>query len=217
MDQDGNQVPTGDSNQSNSGASGTGQQLDPAKQLELLQSRIDAFEKQLRGQQKGTDKEIGRVKAEVNDISGKIGRILELNGKGLDQNAIERELKLDALVGTESPAPAAPAPDKAVSGQSLDADSLLSTLKFVENDPALAALKIKYAGDPQSLVKAAADLRIQQLTIPPAGPAGALLPQGGTSPVGPDMQAKIDELAKLQKTPTQNREAIKKLKAELGW
>ena len=86
--------------------------------------------------------------------------------------------------------------------------------------PALAALRIKYAGNPQGLATAAADLRLSQLTGPKPTPATLPPQQQGMPNVSQTAAEKIALLEEYQKFPTKHRAEITRLTAELeamGW
>jgi len=151
-------------------------QLSKEDVLALVQ-RLDAAEKQLKGLQKGTDKQIGQVRDDVK-------RILELNAKGLDEGAIHRELLIDRVLADQS-APIAPADGKQLPSEpSFDVETVVKAMDFPENDVAVAALKKAYEGKPSQLIAELAKLKVTQASTKPAGPAGALPPSGGLSAGG---------------------------------
>lgn len=102
-------------------------------------------------------------------------------------------------------------------GAALDTETVITSLKFQPNDPALAALKIKFSGDPQGLVKAAADLRLSQLQTPSPTPGTGLSQSGaaisGLTPEQSDQ--KLLQLQDLYKNYSQNKPAITVLENEL--
>ena len=211
---DGNsQAGTGAAEQPTSPTSPAGSQQLP-DYVTALQSQVEQLTGMMKGLQKGTDKQIGQVR-------GDIKRILELGSKGLDEGAIQRELFIDQMMnGQPQNAPAQPPAGSEQKGTSLDVDTVVASLQFQPNDPALAALKIKFSSDPQGLVKAAADLRLSQLQTPNPSPATLPSVQGNLQGISETAQAKIDRLQELQKSPSKNRMEIIRLTAELeasGW
>jgi hypothetical protein len=177
-----------------------------------LQSQVAELTTQLRGIQKGTDKQIGQVR-------GDIKRILELKEKGLDETGIQRELFLDQLMTGQN----APVQQPIGNGQQpnavIDVESVVTSLQFQPNDPALAALKKKYASDPQGLLKAAADLRLGQLSSPNPNPATAPSLTSSTPPPPPpniDVEALQQEQSKLMREPSKNYKRLNEIKQDLA-
>lgn len=95
-----------------------------------------------------------------------------------------------------------------------DVEAVITSLQFQANDPALAALKIKHAGNPQTLVQAAADLRLSQLQSPPT-PATALSQAGGQINSGTDYDALAAEYDQLSLNPAANFERMTQIRQEL--
>ncbi len=100
----------------------------------------------------------------------------------------------------------------------LDAEAVINSLKFEPNDPALAALKIKHANNPQALIQAAADLRIAQVSSPTPSPATQLSQNNGSPNTGLSAE-QIDQkslrLEELYKNYSFNRTEIATIEAEL--
>lgn len=206
------QAPTGATEQPTSSTSGAQGQPLP-DYVTALQGQIEQLSGMVKGIQKGTDKQIGQVR-------GDIKRILELSGKGLDETGIQRELFLDQLMSGQNTPVQPPAGSGKTPDAGLDVDSMVTALQFQPNDPALAALKIKYMDNPKELVKAAADLRLSQLQTPNPTPATSPSMQGNSPAVSQSAQQKIERLTELQKNPSKNRMEIIRLTAELeasGW
>ena len=163
----------------------------------------------VKGIQKGTDKQIGQVR-------GDIKRILELGSKGLDEGAIQRELFIDQMMtGQTQNAPAQPPAGSEHKGTNLDVDTVVASLQFQPNDPALAALKIKYSSDPQGLVKAAADLRLSQLQTPNPSPGTGIPPSGGQPPSSPNWDALATEYEELSRNPAANFKRMTEIQQEM--
>ena len=102
-------------------------------------------------------------------------------------------------------------------GAALDAEAVITSLKFEPNDPALAALKIKHAANPQALVQAAADLRLSQLTSPSPTP-GTALSQTGNATTGLTEDQIAEKgllLEQLYKNYSQNRPQIEAILKDL--
>lgn len=204
------QAGTGAAKQPTSPTSPDGSQPLP-DYVTALQSQVEQLTGMVKGIQKGTDKQIGQVR-------GDIKRILELGSKGLDEGAIQRELFIDQMmIGQTQNAPAQPHAGSEQKGTSLDVDTVVASLQFQPNDPALAALKIKFSNDPQGLVKAAADLRLSQLQTPSPTPGTGLSQSGaaisGLTPEQSDQ--KLLQLQDLYKNYSQNKSAITVLENEL--
>jgi len=210
------QEPTGAVEQPTSPTSGTPAQPLP-DYVTALQSQIAELTGLVKGVQKGTDKQIGQVRTDVK-------RILELKESGMSELQIQRELQLDALLSGQ-PTQNAPVQQPTGSGQpqnaGVDVEAVVKSLQFQPNDPALAALRIKYAASPQDLINAAADLRLSQLKTPNPTPGNLPSLQGNPDAAGgPNTQQMIDRLEELQISPTKNRAEIIRLTAELearGW
>lgn len=149
-----------------------------------LQQQIAQFETQLRGIQSGADKQISQVRGDVK-------RILELSQKGLDESQIQRELWIDAQMTQPPNSQALPPAGTGPKGQGIDTEGLLAALQFPPNDPALAALRIRHAADPQAFITAAASLRLSQLQSPNPSP-GTGLPSDSSAP---GAQVNLDALA----------------------
>lgn len=200
---------SGAAEQPTSQASSSGSQLLP-DYVTALQSQIADVTNLVKGIQKGTDKQIGQVR-------GDIKRILELSSKGLDEGAIQRELFIDQMMtGQNQNAPVQPPAGSELSkNTSLDVDTVVSSLQFQSNDPALAALKIKFSSDPLGLVKAAADLRLSQLQTPNPSP-GTGLPPGGGQPNSPtNWDALANEYEELSKNPAANFKRMTEIQQEM--
>lgn len=179
---DGNLNSAGEQEQSTSAASQSASQLSQ-DDIKALVHRLDETEKQLKGLQKGTDKQIANVRDDVK-------RILELKESGLNDKQIERELMIDQLLGrSASPAPVAPTPQPA--GNAIDVETVVKAMQFDENDVAVAAVKKAYANDPQTLISQLAQLKITQAKQT-SSPATALPPVGGTG----GGQQSVDSLTK---------------------
>jgi DNA repair exonuclease SbcCD ATPase subunit len=99
----------------------------------------------------------------------------------------------------------------------VDVETTVKKLQFADNDPALAALRIKHANNPTEFLNAAAELRISQLQTPSLTPA-TTLPQTGT-PMGrmTDDQVieKSAQLEELYKNYSRNKPQIEALEKEL--
>jgi hypothetical protein len=178
-----------------------------------LQSQIAELTKVVRGVQSGADKQIGQVRSDVK-------RILELKEQGLSESQIHRELWIDQqMSGQSAPAPQPSNGNGQPAGAGFDAEPLIATLKFEPNDPALAALRIKYAGNPQGLATAAADLRLSQLNSPKPTPGTSIPPSNGNALQGSmtpqEMEAKSARLLRLYDNYTANKPEIETLEKEL--
>lgn len=200
---------TGAAEQPTSPASTPGSQPLPDYVL-AMQKQIEDVTKLVNGIQKGTDKQIGQVR-------GDIKRILELKEQGLTEPQIQRELWIDQQMNGQN-APVQQPVGNEPKNAGIDAESVLTSLQFQPNDPALAALRIKYQGDQNALVKAAADLRLSQLQTP--NPSPATLPSllnGTPPPPQPviDVTALQQEQSVLMKEPTKNHKRLKEIKEEL--
>ena len=201
------QPPTGGTESPTSLPLGSeGQPLPDA--IRLVLSRLDDQDKLIRGLQKGTDKQIGQVR---NDVK----RILELKEQGTNESQIQRELMLDSLLD-QNPSFSEPVGKQVPAEPDLDVESTLKAMQFEESDIALAALTALYADNKPALVRAAANLRLQQLAVKPAGAAGALPPQGGSAPASQPNQAVIisEYEQKLKTIRRGDTMAVSKLKAE---
>ena len=177
-----------------------------------LQAQLADVQNKLHGLQKGTDKQIGQMRADVK-------RILELKESGMNEAQIQRELQLDAILQGQTAQPAAPAEGTAKPAPGIDVDAIVTSLQFEPNDPALAALKVLHGNNAVMLAEAAAGLRLQQLQTTPR-PGAQLPPSGGSAVTSQQVDPRIARLAELQKSPTANRAEIMRLKKELdekGW
>lgn len=140
--------------------------------IQALIDRLDATEKQVKGLQKGTDKQIGQVRDDIK-------RILELKDKGLDETQIHRELLIDQVLAGQSAPPAPVEGNQPEVSKAFDVETVVKAMDFPENDVAVAAVKKAYADNPQTLISELAKLKVAQVSVKPAGPAGALPPSGG--------------------------------------
>jgi hypothetical protein len=105
------------------------------------------------------------------------------------------------------------------SGAAVDVETVVAKLQFSPNDPALAALRIKYANNPQGLIEAAADLRLQQFQTPNPSP-GTALPQNGVvnqqgGMTDAEAEQKSIKLNRLYDNYSANQAEIKALEKEL--
>jgi len=214
---DGNQNPAGSAQSPIEPApQGQGQPLEAV--VNSLQSQVETLTKKFeQGIQKENAKANSRLENKINDISSQIGRILELQGKGLSEPEIKRELYLDSLM-QRSETPSEPIVGNNQSGQSFDPESVIKSLKFPDNDVSLAKLKQQYANNPQGLIAAAAALRVEQLQTSTPTPATALSQTNGNAGTGlteDQIAEKAMELEGLYKNYTKNRPAIEALEKEL--
>lgn len=206
------QQPTGGSESPTSTPSGSQQGQPLPDYVRALVEKQEQLEQQVKSFQKGNDKRIGQF---GNDIK----RILELKEQGLNETQIQRELFVDNLMQGQNTPPTQPA-GSGSGGQALDIEGTLKELQFEPNDVALASLKVLYGGDPNTLLKEAAKLRLTQLTQKPAGPAGALPPSGGSSPENGKMTieetyTKYAQLEDLMRNYSANKPQIEALQKEL--
>lgn len=178
-----------------------------------LQNQVASLQAEIKGQQKGADKRFGQMQ-------GDIKRILELKEQGLNESQIQRELWIDSQM-TQPPAQNAlvqQAPGTSQQNTGLDVEAIVKSLQFPENDPTLAALRIKYANDPNGLVKAAAEVRIAQATSPNPSPASAFSQTAGGAVPGLTQEqadAKTVQLAELYKNYSINKPQIEIIEREL--
>lgn len=160
---------------------------------------------QVKGLQKGTDKQIGQVR-------GDIKRILELRESGMNESQIQRELWIDSQMNDRDVTIVPNGGGPAQPNTSLDMEPVLKSLKFAENDPALAALRIKYQG--KELLEQAANLRIAQLTASNPTP-GTAIPQEGFGGVSDQTRVEqetanyLKELQESQGKGYQHGDAVK--------
>ena len=200
------QAGTGAAEQPTSPASPAGSQPLP-DYVTAVQSQIANVETLVKGIQKGTDKQIGQVRTDVK-------RILELKEQGLNESQINRELWIDQQMNSQN-APVQQPAGSGTANTSLDVDSVVASLQFQPNDPALAALKIKYAGDPQGLVKAAADLRLSQFQTPNPSPGTGIPPNGGQPNAPTNWDALSAEYDELSKNPAANFKRMTEIQQEM--
>lgn len=176
-----------------------------------LQHQVADVQKLVQGIQKGTDKQIGQVRTDVK-------RILELQAQGLNETQINRELWIDQQMSGQQSAPIQPTAGSGRQDTGIDVESIVASLQFQPNDPALAALKIKYAGDPQGLIKAAADLRLAQVQTPNPSPATLPSQIPGNPPPPPsnvDVTALQQEQSVLMREPSKNHARLRQIREEL--
>lgn len=203
------QQPAGGAEQPTSQPSGSAEANPLLDAIKGLESRIGQQDALIKSLQSGNDKRFGKHDTDIK-------RILELSGQGLNETQIQRELFIDQLQqGQSAPQPAQPQGNGQPQAQTFDVDGVLKTLQFAENDPALAALKIKYSGNPQELVKAAADLRIQQFQSPNPSPATGLSQTGGQSGGAVDYDALAAEYETLSRNPAVNFERMSQIQTEM--
>lgn len=209
---EGNQPATGGQEQPTSAPSGApaGQPL--PDYVTALQNQVSELSGVIKGLQKGTDKRFGQMDTNIK-------RILELKDQGLNETQIQRELWIDSQMTPQSQsAPVQPSVGNgSATNTGIDVEPIIASLQFQPNDPGLAALKVKFQGDPNGLAKAAADLRLAQLQTP--SPSGATsLSQTGSTTAGLDQNqadAKVIHLESLYKNYSQNKGEIQALEKEL--
>lgn len=207
------QQPSGGPEQPTSTPSG---QVEPNPLLEEvkgLRSELQSQANLIKSLQSGNDKRFGQM-----DTS--IKRILELGGQGLNETQIQRELFIDRMLqqGQNTQTPEQPTGSRPTQEQTFDVDGVIKSLKFADNDPALAALKIKYQGKPQELLQAAADLRVQQFQTSTPTPGTGLSQTSGNAGTGltaEQIEEKTVQLGELYKNYSLNRPTIAALEKEL--
>jgi hypothetical protein len=207
---EGNQTPaTGAQETSQSSAASAGAAQPLPDYVTALQGQIAELSTLVKGVQKGTDKQIGQVR-------GDIKRILELKDSGMSEAQIQRELQLDALLGQSQNAPAQQSAGSGQTSTGLDVDSVISSLQFQPNDPALAALRLLHGNNPQELLKAAAGLRLSQLQTPNPSPATAPSQSGGQGSGGVNLDALSAEYEELAKNPAANFQRMTEIQQEFN-
>jgi hypothetical protein len=150
-----------------------------------LQSQVENLAKIVNGVQKGTDKRFGQLDTNIK-------RILELKDQGLNESQIQRELWIDQqMTGQPQSAPVQQPAGSGPTNTGIDVEATIKSFQFPENDPGLAALRVKFNGRPQELLSAAAELRLSQVQTPnPSGATGLSMQnsQGGLTE-----QARIEQ------------------------
>jgi hypothetical protein len=103
------------------------------------------------------------------------------------------------------------------SSAAVDVETTVKKLQFADNDPALAALRIKHANNPIEFLNAAAELRISQLQTPSPTPATTLTQTGMPMSRMTDDQIteKSAQLEELYKNYSKNKPQIAALEKEL--
>lgn len=209
---EGNQaLPTGGTDPSTSSPSGG--QGQPLTDVSVLTARLEAAEKQLKGLQKGTDKQIGQLNTQVK-------RILELKEQGYTESQIGRELFIDELMQNQTVPTPAPVPDKEVAKESggysvNDAIAYIEKYNLPPNDPDFINLLRK--NPDAGTVK---DYVLQKVAPQKqANPADFVQAPARGGATGPDEEKLYGELQVLYKNPsapgamariTQIQEQIKK-------
>ena len=178
--------------------------------IQALVQRLDAAEKQLKGLQKGTDKQIGQVRDDVK-------RILELKEKGLDETQINRELLIDQILTGQISPTGSVVGKQPEAVQSFDVETVVKAMDFPENDVAVAAVKKAYENDKPKMIAELAKLKVSQVSVKPAGPAGGLPPSGGVqTPIAPDeLLERWDRVKRFPLSPEYKQ--VKKLLEERGY
>lgn len=140
------------------------------------------------------DRRFNAIQQSLDSVSPVLEKVKTLlNPEQLEQfNKIQTENRLEQLeqmvVGSRDSSVNQPAGKQTDSA--LDVEPMLASLQFPANDAGLAALRIKHGNDKNALLKAAADLRISQLTSGGATPAMGLSMQNVQS--NPSEQARIE-------------------------
>jgi hypothetical protein len=137
--------------------------------------------------QKGTDKQIGQVRADVK-------RILELKEQGLNENQIQRELYIDSLI--EQGTLPKPVAGNDAPKQGLDADAIVKSFGLADDD--LSILKVRHADNPAQLIAEAHKLAMSKASVPSATPATQL--QNTREAPPPPPESKEQEQAALMET-----------------
>lgn len=206
------QASTGAAEQPTSPASGA-QASSLPDYVTALQSQVSELQGVVKGLQKGTDKRFGQMDTNIK-------RILELKDQGLNETQIQRELWIDSqMTPQQQNAPVQQPVGNVQTNQGIDVEPIITSLQFQPNDPALAALKIKYAGDPQGMVKAAADLRFSQLSTPNPSTGTGLPISGGQAQVDGLNAQQVEQLSmklnRLYDNYSANEQQIKSIERQL--
>jgi hypothetical protein len=136
-------------------------------------SRLDALDKQVKGVQKGTDKQI------KHEVTSSIDRILELAGSGKSKNEIERELWIDQMMQGQGASDRPAASDKSSTTSGFDMAVIDEVFGLPANDSRVTDLKVRYANDPKAYMAESLKLAAQLADQREATPAEQPIIQGG--------------------------------------
>lgn len=195
-----------------------------ASQLESLSERLARMEGLVRSLQSGKDKGIDQVRTDVNDLRKQIARITELKAKGLDDNAIAREMQLDALLENQPKLQQSKVPEDNIPGKNVPkaSDSVNRVLELAglsANSPDVIEI-LRNTADPLEQIDKITTLQAEKKAkdARQVAPTGTPLPSGATGApanIG-DREAQINaELEALLNDPNASRKLIDQKLQEL--
>lgn len=170
----------------------------------VILNRLDTIEKNQKGVQKGTDKQI------KNQINGSIERILELAKEGKDKSQIERELVVDSLLqGRESADPKS-ATDNGSNGNSHDFSKAIDEIfQLPDNDSRVTNLKLTSGNDFAAYLRGAVTLAAKLAGQTESTPGEQPIAQG-RAPVVPE----VNPIEKIEDSRTLYRMAAEQMAKE---
>ena len=218
-------TPTGGSSE---GKGDSGSSFD-AKALqasfEALTKRLDEVDARSKSLQGDKDRGIKKANDELNELKRRFAEIEKLKKSGMDDDAAFEELGFREEVRAVREQlsklnPVQPQSAGNGEGKAVDAAEVIKKYELEANDPEVIERILRgNFKTPEDAELAALRIAYQRAKTNQPSPSAAP-PLTGSVPRESDTPALIEKLAKLQKTPTQNRDEIKQLKAELdkrGW
>jgi len=181
--------------------------------IDDLTRRLDEVDTRARTVQGEKDKTLSKTTKEVEELKRQIAEIEKLKKSGLDPDAAIEEFSfreevrgLKDQLARLNPASAKSA-GNGVSGVATEAQRLANELKLDLNDKDIADAVA--SGNVTTLFKVAMGKQS------PSPSSLELPPPSGQTPQKIDVDAKIAQLAEMQKTPSKYRAQIKKITEEL--
>lgn len=194
----------------------------PQQSQELLEIKkaLELTRSELKGLQSRQDKETNEVQRFMGEVKKRMAKGMSLEEAEQAVVADEQAAKKDDLlfkIAQKVGVLDSPSDNPAGNGQTptFDVASTLSKYELEANDPEVIERILRgNFKTPEDAELAALRLAYQRAKPNQPSPSAAP-PLTGSVPRESDTPALIEKLAKLQKTPTQNRDEIKQLKAEL--
>jgi hypothetical protein len=200
-----------------------GTQGDLLKRLEKLEKELEVTRRTAQGDK---DRAVRKLSEELESYKPVLERVKKLTKMSdEDAAALERELEYDELkrrvFGNNAPRTDVDTSSAKVSAPLADTIAEVVNgfgLKLDEPDVAEVIAQGGNLGTITTALLRVVDVRKSR---PKPNPAAVAMPTGEGAPSGKlsqsDVDARIAELAKLQRFPTRNAERIKQLEKELGW
>ncbi len=200
------------------------QQLSPVdvKALKTVLKDWKEFQGQLRALQQDKDRGVRKLSQDFKELSEQFKRYEQLKARGFDQDEIERQMELDALLaerrGTPAPTDVPPGGGGGTPKQaaSVDTAALVQLIGLDANSPEVLAVIRDHSDDTLAQLSALTDLGQKKRAVQQTPPNPAQIMSSGGGATAPDQIETLNSrLSELMKSPTQNLTEINKVQAEL--